>query len=81
MTVEIPVKACCGAPAGDHCGCLSPAASAAEMAQALRERVPIVMHTGPAARSAMAKTDASHPLLIAMRAAASSRFDAKGQPR
>lgn len=81
MIVDIPVKTCCGVLAGDHCGCLSPQHSAAEMAQTLRERVPIVLHTGPSARSAMARADANDPFLIAMRAAATNRFDAKGQPR
>ncbi|MBG0560699.1 hypothetical protein [Actinoplanes aureus] len=76
----VPVQPCCGLVPGE-CECLSPEAAAAEMASLLRERPPIVMRTGPAAQAAMAQADATHPLLIAMRAAATTRFDSEGQPR
>lgn len=77
----VPIKTCCGALPGDQHDCLTPAASAGEMAQLLRERPPIVLPTGPAAEAAIRRADTTNPLLIAMRAAAVNRYDSKGQPR
>lgn len=55
--------------------------SAAEWAAVLREKPPIVLATGPAADTARAERDATHPLLAAMRAAATNRYDFEGNPR
>jgi hypothetical protein len=60
---------------------ITDAQSAAEWASVLRDRPPIVLATGPAADTARADRDAIHPLLAAMRAAATTRYDSKGQPR
>ncbi|GIE30003.1 hypothetical protein Ait01nite_030480 [Actinoplanes italicus] len=60
---------------------ITAAQSAAEWAEVLREKPPIVLATGPAADAARAERDAVHPLLAAMRAAANTKFDAKGHPR
>ncbi|WP_433793961.1 hypothetical protein [Actinoplanes sp. CA-252034] len=79
--LRIPIKSCRGALLSDQCDCLTPEAAAVEMAALLRERPVIVMRTGPAADAQRARTDAVHPLLAAMRAAATTRFDSKGQPR
>lgn len=79
--ITVPVTACCGALASDRCDCLTPGQSAAEMAQLLRERPRIVMRTGPAADAERDRQDATHPLLAAMRAAATDHYDLKGQPR
>ena len=78
--LRIPIKAC-GCLPGDDCECLTPEASAAEMAQLLRERPRIVLPTGPAADTVRRNADATHPLLVAMRAAANTRYDSKGQRR
>jgi hypothetical protein len=55
--------------------------SAAEWAAVLRETPPIVLATGPAADAARAERDATHPLLAAMRAAATNLYDFEGNPR
>lgn len=55
--------------------------SAAEWATVLRETPPIVLATGPAADAARAERDATHPLLAAMRAAATNHYDLRGQAR
>ncbi|MEV6297817.1 hypothetical protein AB0M02_00250 [Actinoplanes sp. NPDC051861] len=60
---------------------LTEAQSAAEWAQVLRDRPPIVLATGPAADADRARADATHPILVAMRAAATNHYDLKGQPR
>jgi hypothetical protein len=78
--LRIPLKTC-GCLLGDACDCLTPEASGAEMAQLLRDRPRIVLATGPTADTARAQRNATHPLLAAMRAAANTKFDSKGQPR
>ncbi len=55
--------------------------SAAEWAALLREKPRIVLPTGPAADADRAQADVTNPLLVAMRAAATSKYDLKGQPR
>jgi ABC-type uncharacterized transport system substrate-binding protein len=80
VTLDIRLKAC-GCFPTDVCDHPTDEAAAAEMAQILHERPPIVLHTGPNAQKAMQQIDATHPLLIAMRAAATNRYDPKGMPR
>jgi hypothetical protein len=60
---------------------ITDAQSAAEWAAVLREKRPIVLATGPAADTARADRDATHPLLAAMRAAATNIYDPEGNPR
>jgi hypothetical protein len=78
--LRIPIKTC-GCLLADACECLTPEASAAEMAHLLRERPRIVLPTGPAADAARTNRDATHPLLAAMRAAATDHYDLRGQAR
>ena len=80
MTDTVPLKPCCGGLTGDVCECLTPAQAAAELAALGRERPPIVLRTGPAADAARARRT-EHPLLVAMRAAATNVYDQEGNAR
>ncbi|XVU25779.1 hypothetical protein ACQPZJ_01605 [Actinoplanes sp. CA-054009] len=81
MTIKLATKPCCDALIGDQCDCLTPEASAAEMAQLLRDTPPIVLPTGPTAQAVMSRRQAEDPFFIAMRAAACNVYDSTGRLR